>query len=261
MKINTIQTIIATTFIVGAVALAQEVNAEEQTTSIYRLYNKNTGEHFYTRSRTEQFSAIRAGWKNEGVGWVAPIHSNTPIYRVYNPNATGGDHYYTKSKYEAQSLVNKGWRWDDNGKPVFYSGGQSSVYVAYNPNAQSGSHNYTPNSFEQQSLLSNGWKYGATAWNAVSKFNWTLAQYNSLIVGDSYSGVGGTNYNSVLSGHDIPTNIIDFNSPNYTTKTISFDNTKWNFDSNSSYKYITMTFVKQPNGDYLLSSKYCAYLK
>lgn len=261
MKISTLQAVIATTFAIGTVALTQEVKAEEQTTSIYRLYNENTGEHFYTRSSAEQFNAIKAGWKDEGIGWVAPISSSSPVYRVYNPNAVGGDHYYTKSKYEAQSLVNKGWKWDYNGQPVFYSGGNSSVYVAYNPNAQSGSHNYTMNSFEQNSLLNNGWKYGATAWNAVSKFNWTLTQYNSLVVGDSYSGAGGASYNSVLSGHDVPTNIINFSSPNYTTKTISFDNSNWNFDNYSGYKFITMTFVRQPSGDYLLSYKYCANLK
>ena len=168
MKINTIQVLIASTLALGTVALTQDVKAADQTTSIYRLYNKNTGEHFYTKSRTEQLNAIVAGWDDEGTGWVAPLSSNSLVYRVYNPNANGGDHYYTKSKYEAQSLVNRGWKWDYNGQPVFYSGGNSSVYVAYNPNAQSGSHNYTMNSFEQNSLLNNGWKYGATAWNAVT---------------------------------------------------------------------------------------------
>ena len=53
------------------------------------------------------------------------------VYRLYNPNAAGGDHYYTKSKYEAQSLVNKGWKWDNQGKAVFYSGGNLPIYVAY----------------------------------------------------------------------------------------------------------------------------------
>ena len=253
MKINTIQVLIASTLALGTVALTQDVKAADQTTSIYRLYNKNTGEHFYTKSRTEQLNAIVAGWDDEGTGWVAPLSSNSPVYRVYNPNANGGDHYYTKSKYEAQSLVNRGWKWDYNGQPVFYSGGNSSIYVAYNPNAQSGSHNYTMNSFEQNSLLNNGWKYGATAWNAVTKFNWTLNQYKSLVVGDS-NGNGGTNYNSVLSSHDIPTDITSLSTDGYATKTVIYDNTKWDY-SDGNYKSVVLTFIKQANGSYLLGYK------
>lgn len=133
---------------------------------VYRLYNPNTGEHFYPTSAYERDQDIKAGWRNEGTLETAPT-SGTAIYRVYNPNAKGGDHYYTTSQYEAKSLVSKGWRWDNNAKPVFYSGGSKAVYVAYNPNAETGAHNYTMSSFEQNSLLSIGWKYGETAWFAV----------------------------------------------------------------------------------------------
>ena len=126
---------------------------------VYRLYNKNTGEHLYTESSYERDSLVKAGWTSEGTGWSAP-NKGSAVYRVYNPNAKGGDHYYTASKYEATSLVKAGWKWDNNAKPIFYSGGKTPVYVAYNPNAKSGSHNYTTSSYEQQSLLNNGWKYG-----------------------------------------------------------------------------------------------------
>lgn len=251
MKFNTIQVLIASTLALGTVAVAQEVSAAEQTTSIYRLYNKNTGEHFYTQSRTEQLNAIIAGWNNEGIGWVAPSYSNSPVYRVYNPHAKGGDHYYTRSKYEAQSLVNQGWKWDGNGKPVFYSGGKASVYVAYNPNAQSGSHNYTPNAFEQQSLLNNGWKFGSTAWNAVTKFNWTLAQYRALTVGDS-DGKGGVNYNAIIAAHDIPSDVTIYENGSYSSKNVLYSNSDFN---SGVYQYVSLTFVKQANGDYLLSNK------
>lgn len=133
---------------------------------VYRLYNPNTGEHFYSTSAYERDADVAVGWRNEGTLETAPT-SGTPIYRVYNLNAKGGDHYYTMSKYEATQLVAKGWKWDNNGKPVFYSGGTKPVYVAYNPNAQTGAHNYTMSSYEQKSLLGIGWTYGATAWYAV----------------------------------------------------------------------------------------------
>ena len=64
MKFNTIQVLIASTLALGTVSVAQEVSAAEQTTSIYRLYNKNTGEHFYTQSRTE----CQGPSKNVGFG-------------------------------------------------------------------------------------------------------------------------------------------------------------------------------------------------
>lgn len=128
--------------------------------SIYRLYNPNTGEHFYTESKFEQLVLIKGGWKDEGVGWKSP-NKGIGIYRLYNPNVRGGDHYYSASSYEAQSLIKNGWKWDNNGEPVLYSGGETPVYVSFNPNARnSGSHNYTINKFEQNFLLSHGWIYG-----------------------------------------------------------------------------------------------------
>lgn len=143
-----------------------DIQIERSSNSVYRLYNPNTGEHFYTENLYEQKSLSTNGWRYEGVGWQAAI-SGTAVYRVYNPNARGGDHYYTMSKYEAQSLVNVGWRWDNNGKAAFYSGGSVNLYVAYNPNANSGSHNYTTNTYEQNSLLGKGWKYGKVAWKTM----------------------------------------------------------------------------------------------
>ncbi|WKB49861.1 bacterial Ig-like domain-containing protein (plasmid) [Lactococcus lactis subsp. lactis] len=132
----------------------------KQTLAVYRLYNKNSGEHFYTTSAFEKDSLVKGGWNYEGIGWTSPTQG-TAVYRVYNPNVKGGDHYYTASQFEAQSLVKTGWKWDNGGKPVFYSGGKTPVYVAFNPNATaSGSHNYTSHSFEQNSLLKNGWKFG-----------------------------------------------------------------------------------------------------
>ncbi|HCU75193.1 adhesive domain-containing protein [Lactococcus taiwanensis] len=137
-----------------------------KTQVVYRLYNPNTGEHFYPTSKYERDATIKAGWRNEGTLENAPKEGKA-VYRIYNPNVKGGDHYYTMSKYEAEVRVSEGWKWDNNAKPVFYSGGNKAVYVAYNPNAKSGAHNYTMSAFEEQSLLNSGWKYGKTAWYAV----------------------------------------------------------------------------------------------
>ena len=56
----------------------------EEVIEIYRLYNRSTGEHFYTGNRKERNALRRFGWVYEGVGWVAPGRSDTPVYRLYN---------------------------------------------------------------------------------------------------------------------------------------------------------------------------------
>ena len=143
----------------GSFALACPVQAA---VNVYRLYNPNTGEHFYSSSTTERAQLIALGWSNEGIGWVAP-NQGQPVYRLYNPNAKGGDHYYTTRLYEKDQLVKAGWHFDG----VFWkSGGSIPVYVAYNPNAQSGAHNFTTNLTEQNQLLRAGWRYSQIAWRA-----------------------------------------------------------------------------------------------
>lgn len=77
------------------------------TVDIYRLYNPNTGEHFYTQDVHERDVLVADGWKYEGIGWRSWLDGD-PVYRLYNPNAIGGDHYYTISAPEARSLVNQG---------------------------------------------------------------------------------------------------------------------------------------------------------
>lgn len=167
MKIKTLLMVVGAAATLGTVSTITTQAHAATSVPVYRLYNKNTGEHFYTKNAAERANLKRVGWRDEGLGWNSAT-SGKAVYRVYNPNAAGGDHYYTLSKYEAQSLVNKGWRWDNGGKAAFYSGGSTNLYVAYNPNAKSGSHNYTTSNFEQKSLLNGGWKYGAVAWKTMS---------------------------------------------------------------------------------------------
>lgn len=146
----------------GATAAFTPVSAQDEVV-VYRLYNRNTGEHFYTSNKTEKNCLAARGWDDEGIGWYGAA-SGDPVYRVYNPNAPGGDHYYTTSAGERDELVALGWKSDFDGRPVFYSGGTTDLYVAYNPNAQSGAHNYTTAVHEQNVLLESGWQHGAVAW-------------------------------------------------------------------------------------------------
>ena len=141
-------------------------------TNVYRVYNKKTGEHFYTTSAGERNSLVSKGWRDEGTGWIAPTTSSTPVYRVYNSRA--GDHFYTTSLGERNSLIKLGWR--DEGI-AFYSDDSKRVPLlrAYNPNAKAGSHNYTTSAAEQANLIANKWRDEGIAWYGIpagsSSFN------------------------------------------------------------------------------------------
>lgn len=138
-----------------------ELSASTSTTAMYRLYNPNSGEHFYTASTYEATSLVNVGWRYEGVGWMAPKSSNSPVYRLYNPNA--GDHHYTTSAYERDSLVRAGWRYEQIG---WYSDDAKTVplYRQYNPNARAGAHNFTASAYERDNLIGAGWRDEGIGW-------------------------------------------------------------------------------------------------
>ncbi len=137
-------------------------SAAEPCYPMYRLYNRSSGEHFYTRSTSERQSLIRVGWVDEGIGWYAPI-SGKPVYRLYNPNS--GDHHYTLSKNERDTLVGIGWKDEGIG---WYSDQKQRipVYRCFNPNETIGTHHYTLSREESRTLTSIGWKDEGTGWYA-----------------------------------------------------------------------------------------------
>ncbi|MDO4621884.1 MAG: hypothetical protein Q4B22_02925 [Eubacteriales bacterium] len=142
-------------------ATRSEKAAKLASTPVYRLYNPNNGEHFYTTSTGERNNLAKVGWKYEGIGWTAPKTSKTPVYRVYNPNA--GEHHYTTSKGEKSHLVKAGWK--DEGI-AFYSDDAKgvAVYRQYNPNAVTGTHNYTTSKGENDALVKAGWNAEGIGW-------------------------------------------------------------------------------------------------
>ena len=143
---------------------AAETAKQVATVTSYRMYNPNSGEHFYTLSTYERDSLVKAGWRYEGVGWTSVVKSNTPVYRLYNPNA--GDHHYTTSAYERDSLIRAGWRYEGVG---WYSDDDKGIalYRTYNPNASTGTHHYTTSLYERLNIVSAGWRYEGLAWYAV----------------------------------------------------------------------------------------------
>lgn len=166
--------------------------AVDTSVPMYRLYNRNTGEHFYTASAVERDACIRSGWVSEGIGWNAPMASSTPVYRLYNSHVRGGDHHYTTSAVERDSLIAAGWTYEGIG---WYSGNSGGVpiYRQYNPNAATGTHNYTTSVVERTSILSAGWRDEGVGWygvgtpimGATSVTSAQLATYYRSVVGES----------------------------------------------------------------------------
>ena len=145
----------------ATIAFADSAEAAD----MHRLYNPNSGEHFYTAATNEKNHLTKIGWRYEGIGWTSPSSGN-PVYRLYNKNA--GDHHYTMNANEKNHLVKVGWKYEGVG---WYSDTKKAVplYRAYNPNAKAGSHNYTANYGEQKNLLKHGWRNEGIGWYGIKK--------------------------------------------------------------------------------------------
>lgn len=82
---------------------------------MHRLYNTSSGEHFYMKDISEKKHLVSVGWRYESIGRNAQSTSNTPVYRLYNPNAYACNHNYTKSKSENDVLIGLGWKYEGIG--------------------------------------------------------------------------------------------------------------------------------------------------
>lgn len=152
------------TLVTRDVASVFTIRVTKKSSSVYRIYNPNSGEHFYTENGTEVNNLKKAGWKDEGLGWFAPS-SGSNVYRLYNPNA--GDHHYTINLNEKNNLVKVGWKYEgvswysDNSK-------RKPLYRLYNPNAKkAGAHHYTPHKWERDNLKKAGWSDEGIGWWGV----------------------------------------------------------------------------------------------
>ena len=191
--------------------------ADADTTTMYRMYNPHSSEHFYTASTTERDSLSDNGWTYEGIGWVAPTTSSTPVYRLYNPNA--GIHHYTTDANEKDVLTDKGWNDEGIG---WYSANENAtpVYRQYNPNSPNGQHNYTWNENEKNALLSAGWQNENIAWYAASTGSDISVDIDDYLSRNAYGTLSG-DVTLVGSGTGFHAKLVmHCNQPN--TDTISF---------------------------------------
>ena len=137
-----------------------------QLVEMARQYNPNSGEHFYTADEAEKADLVKRGWKDEGLGWIAPDKTDRPVYRLYNPNA--GDHHYTMSAEEKDALKSLGWKDEGIGWYSMEEKDGVAIYRSYNPNAtKAGAHHYTSSIVEHNQLNIFGWKDEGVAWYGI----------------------------------------------------------------------------------------------
>ncbi len=154
------------TAITANVTLYAKWTENVKTITIYRLYNKWTGEHFYTLNTSEHDNLVKVGWNDEGEGWIAPEKSSKPVYRLYNKFVEGGDHHYTLSKDERDACVKAGWT--DEGISWYSDESEGvPIYRQYDPYAITGTHNYTANKSENDRLVNLGWRAEGISWYGV----------------------------------------------------------------------------------------------
>ena len=125
------------------------------TVPMFRLYNRWSGEHLFTTSKSEYDHLESIGWKKEGIAWTAPEKSSHPVYRLYNPYS--GDHFYTGDQNEYDHLGSIGWKKE---YISFYSADSSTgkpIYRLFNRWLTQGTHLFTTSKSEYDHLGSIGW--------------------------------------------------------------------------------------------------------
>lgn len=140
---------------------------------VYRMYDPNRGEHFYTKNISEVQSLVNAGWNHEVNADFTVVSAEdddaVPVYRLYNPN-DGGMHFYTDSATEATSLRNSGWSYEGISYYVYTKSTATkgvAQYRLYNPNSTNGEHNWTTDLREREILVGLGWNNEGICWNIL----------------------------------------------------------------------------------------------
>ena len=154
----------------GVTGTASTVSLEVITEGIiYRMYDPNRGEHFFTKNKEEADHLESLGWRHEERSDFIVIDADdedaVPVYRMYNPN-DGGMHFYTEDPIEAKNLVEHGWDYEGISHYVFQKASDKGVEQLrlYNPNSTAGEHIWTTDIAEWDNLIKAGWKDEGVCW-------------------------------------------------------------------------------------------------
>ena len=103
---------------------------------------------------------------------------------------------------------------------------------------------------EEESDLTDDSAYSIPEEEEDDTFTWTQEQFDDLIEGNlDNKGKGGTNYKDIIKKHGLPDSEFDSTIEGYDTKKITY------IGIDDRIKTVTLTFVKQDNGQLLLVHK------
>ena len=133
---------------------------------MFRMYNPNTGEHFYTGSEVERDNLISHGWQYEGIGFTFPANIGTPVHRLFQSST--GEHLYTMDVAEKDRLIAQGWNYEGI---AFNSAFDTEAvqHRLHNPNATVGAYHFTFSTQERDTLIAAGWEYQGIGWYSCWK--------------------------------------------------------------------------------------------
>lgn len=144
----------------------RETVETRQVTHMFRMYNPNTGEHFYTGSEVEKGNLVAAGWHYEGVGFTFPANTGAPVHRLFQPST--GEHLYTMDDAEKDRLLADGWNYEGIAFNSAYNT-EAVQHRLHNPNAIVGAYHFTFSEEEKQALINAGWEYQGIGWYSCWK--------------------------------------------------------------------------------------------
>ena len=102
----------------------------------------------------------------------------------------------------------------------------------------------------EQSVTSTSSSSDSSQKQEDTKFNWTKKQFDALVTGDiANRGAGGSKYDDIIKEHGEPSDTNTTTVNDYENKTISYTS----FDK--EYKSVILSFAKQEDGSFLLTTK------
>lgn len=207
---------------------AASVSAATDFIPLYRMYNRKTGEHLYTKDVNEK-NVLRGSriWNFEGIAWYSPASSSRPVYRVFNPET--GEHLYTMDSHEKKVLTSE-HQWKDEGV-AWYSDDQKRVpvYRLFNRFGKGvDAHLNTLDEAEKGSLISRyHWKDEGIAFYAASeKSGYHLTDSEKTDAGDFYASISSdVTLNGTGDGYHAKI-VLHTNNPDYNAVSfgIQYDN-------------------------------------
>ena len=160
--------------------LERDVDMTRPMMDMYRMYDPNGFEHFYTGSVEERDMLVEAGWNYEGVGFTFPLTTGLPVYRLYDP--VTGEHLYTMAepvktgaKYEGEGPFKGSDLYECEARIWLYEGiafnsafeNEVPQYRLHNPNVTRGAYHFTASEEERDILIAAGWEYQGIGWYSM----------------------------------------------------------------------------------------------